>query len=74
MRPDGAITAVVTLGRSSYSDAARRFAFFEAMEQRLAHIPGVVADCGCELGPAQQQHDRLDVVRRDRCARAAAVR
>lgn len=43
MRTDSVLTAAVTLGRQSYSDPARRLAFFEQWEARLRGIPGVTA-------------------------------
>ena len=41
MRTDSVLTAEVTLGRKSYTEPARRLAFFEELEERLRGIPGV---------------------------------
>jgi|SRR5579871_1480361 len=41
MRTEHVITAAITLGEKSYSDPARRAAFFEELEARLRRIPGV---------------------------------
>jgi len=41
MQMDRVLTAQVTLGQKSYSDAARRTAFFDELEARLRRIPGV---------------------------------
>ncbi len=41
MRTERVISAGVTLGRTSYSEPARRLAFFEGLEARLRGIPGV---------------------------------
>jgi len=41
MRTDHVITATMTLGEKSYSEPARRLAFFEELEARLRRVPGV---------------------------------
>jgi putative ABC transport system permease protein len=41
MRTDNVLAAGITLGRKTYSDPARRRAFFEELETRLSRIPGV---------------------------------
>jgi putative ABC transport system permease protein len=41
IEPDRVMTATVTLGEKSYSQSARRLAFFEELEARLRRIPGV---------------------------------
>ena len=41
MRTDGLLTAQITLGQKTHGDAARRAAFFDELESRLRHIPGV---------------------------------
>jgi predicted permease len=41
IRTGGVLTAEITLGQTSYRDAAHRLAFFEEIEARLRRIPGV---------------------------------
>jgi putative ABC transport system permease protein len=41
MQTDRVITAAITLGEKSYSEPARRLAFFEELEARLRRMPGV---------------------------------
>jgi len=41
MQMDRVLTAQITLGQKSYSDTARRAAFFDALEARVRRIPGV---------------------------------
>jgi len=43
MRTGGVVTASITLGRASYSDPARRVAFWRDLETRLSAVPGVSA-------------------------------
>jgi predicted permease len=43
MRTGGVATASIALGRTSYSDPARRVAFWRELEARLSGIPGAAA-------------------------------
>jgi predicted permease len=74
MRTEGVLAGSVSLGRTAYPDAARRLAFFEAMETRLGGIPGVVQVAvsdsfppeGSNLGP--MLYAAIDVEGRPRAA------
>jgi predicted permease len=41
MRTEGVTAASFTLGRTAYSDATRRAAFFDQLEARISAIPGI---------------------------------
>jgi predicted permease len=51
MRTEGVITASVTLGRTTYNDAGRRLAYFEAIEERLARGPFVTSAAVSDSAP-----------------------
>jgi predicted permease len=42
-RPEGVLTAVLSLPEEAYSDPARRVAFFRSLIERIQTIPGVVS-------------------------------
>ena len=73
MRTDSVITASITLGQKTYSEAARQLAFFEELEARLGMLPGVtqvaLSDSLPPSGPARSTiYSLIDVRGRARAA------
>jgi predicted permease len=51
IRTERLVTASVNLGRAAYPQPAQRLAFFDAMEQRLRAIPGVLEAAVTDAAP-----------------------